>query len=311
MKCEACLPLLEEYIDSELSERDATQVRAHLITCASCANELDTLSAEQEVYLRYDRALEVSPSMWNTVAGVIAQESQLIVSRPPLSLRQRVAGLFVMPSFGVSFAGAMAVLIVAAVMGLAYLNTYRQPPRPQEATGGYKNKPPSIPSTVTDLPAQFAGTVADKPNHNPAKGVQIVAAKSGLAAANKARASNQSDVLFPDAAYADIEDQDAQRHIEQAQNLLRSVRNLQVAEGADDIDVSYEKALSRRLLNENVILRRDAEMSGKFPVKTLLSSLEPFLIDIANLPDRTSADDLRVIKDRVQKTEIVAALHTF
>ena len=52
-------------------------------------------------------------------------------------------------------------------------------------------------------------------------------------------------------------------------------------------------------------------MSGKFPVKTLLSSLEPFLIDIANLPDRTSADDLRVIKERVQKTEIVAALYTF
>jgi hypothetical protein len=75
--------------------------------------------------------------------------------------------------------------------------------------------------------------------------------------------------------------------------------------------VSYEKALSRQLLNENVVLRRDAEMSGQFPVKALLSSLEPFLLDIANLPDKTSPDDLRVIKERVQKTEIVAALHSY
>ena len=129
--------------------------------------------------------------------------------------------------------------------------------------------------------------------------------------ANKPGVSDQSDVLFSDVAYSAVEEQDTQRHIEQAQNLLRSVRNIQVSEDDEEIDVSYEKALSRRLLNENVVLRRDAEMSGKFPVKTLLSSLEPFLIDIANLPDKTSPDDLRVIKERVQKTEIVAALHTF
>ena len=72
--------------------------------------------------------------------------------------------------------------------------------------------------------------------------------------------------------------------------------------------MSYEKAESRRLLNENIVLRRDAEMAGKFPAKSVLGSLEPFLIDIANLPDHASAEDVRVIKERVQKTEIVAAL---
>jgi hypothetical protein len=72
--------------------------------------------------------------------------------------------------------------------------------------------------------------------------------------------------------------------------------------------VSYDKALSRRLLIENVVLRRDAEMKAKFPTKTLLADLEPLLIDIANLPDRAKAEDLRAIKERVKKTEIVAAL---
>ena len=55
-------------------------------------------------------------------------------------------------------------------------------------------------------------------------------------------------------------------------------------------------------------MRRDAEMKAKFPTKTLLADLEPLLIDIANLPDRARPEDVRVIKERVQKTEIVAAL---
>jgi hypothetical protein len=86
------------------------------------------------------------------------------------------------------------------------------------------------------------------------------------------------------------------------------LRTSPVADGDEEIDVTYDKALSRRLLNENVVLRRDAEMKAKFPTKTLLADLEPFLIDIANLPDRARAEDVRVIKERVQKTEIVAAL---
>jgi hypothetical protein len=62
------------------------------------------------------------------------------------------------------------------------------------------------------------------------------------------------------------------------------------------------------LLNENIVLRRDAEMKAKFPTKSLLTDLEPFLIDIANLPDQARPEDVRVIKERVQRTEIVAAL---
>jgi hypothetical protein len=117
-----------------------------------------------------------------------------------------------------------------------------------------------------------------------------------------------SDVLSSDLAGLDVDEQDTARHIEQSENLLRSIRNVVVSDADDEIDVTYDKALSRRLLNENVVLRRDAEMKAKFPTKTLLADLEPFLIDIANLPDRARPEDVRVIKERVQKTEIVAAL---
>jgi hypothetical protein len=124
---------------------------------------------------------------------------------------------------------------------------------------------------------------------------------------NKPIHTDNPGVLSVDLPH-DLDEQDTAKHIEQTENLLRSIRNLPVAENDDDVDVTYDKALARRLLIENVVLRRDAEMKAKFPTKTLLADLEPFLIDIANLPDRAKPEDLRAIKERVQKTEIVAAL---
>jgi len=126
--------------------------------------------------------------------------------------------------------------------------------------------------------------------------------------AAKAINIEQSDVLSSDFGVQDIEDQETAKHIEQTQNLLQSIRNVKLNDNDVEIDVSYDKALSRRLLNENIVLRRDAEMKAKYPTKMLLSDLEPLLIDIANLPDQAKPEDVRVIKDRVQKTEIVAAL---
>jgi hypothetical protein len=124
---------------------------------------------------------------------------------------------------------------------------------------------------------------------------------------NPRRIPDDPGVLFTDAAYTDG---DTASHLDQAQKLLVSFRSLP-ADDDDDVDVSYEKTESRRLLNENVVLRRDAEATGKFPTKSVLGSLEPFLIDIANLPDKAPASDIRQIKDRVQRTEIVAELRSY
>ena len=114
-------------------------------------------------------------------------------------------------------------------------------------------------------------------------------------------------VLSTDVGF-DLDEQDTAKHIEQTENLLRSIRNLPLSDTDEELDVTYDKALSRKLLIENVVLRRDAEMKAKFPTKTLLSDLEPLLIDISNLPDRAKPEEVRAIKERLQKTEIVAAL---
>ena len=98
------------------------------------------------------------------------------------------------------------------------------------------------------------------------------------------------------------------RHFEKAQLMLRSFRNASAAKDTAATDLAYEKQLSQRLLYQNILLRRDAEMKGNLPAEEALGSLEPFLLDIANLPDRPSPDELSDIRERLHRKELIASL---
>lgn len=95
------------------------------------------------------------------------------------------------------------------------------------------------------------------------------------------------------------------RHAEQAQNLLRSFRNASTT-GSDDL--AYERGRSQELLYQNILLRRQAARGGKPEVESTLTQLEPILLDIANLPDKPAGADVRAIKNRMERKNIVAML---
>lgn len=121
-------------------------------------------------------------------------------------------------------------------------------------------------------------------------------------------ASGNSEVALVQPLMNPFVDVEIARHIERAQLLLRSFRNTR---DTGDFDVAYEKQRSRTLLSQNAVLRRGAEAKGNLPVGELLGSVEPFLLDIANLPDNPNSDDVRLIKVRMQKNEIIAALQIY
>jgi hypothetical protein len=293
MKCEVCLELLEEYLDGELPQPDHVEVGEHLIACSDCSASFAALTDEQELFARYDREIEVPPFLWTRIAAHTVAESN------GNSWYKRVAALFATP-----VATAIAVLVLAIVVGIVYMASRRPASKPAVAS---EQNNPTLPRNGTD-PNQDRRPKADTPNHDS----NIVAShpkpKHRVRPAINRAIAEQSDVLSSNLGYVDMDDLDTARHIEQSQNLLRSIRNVPVSDSDEEIDVTYDKALSRRLLNENVVLRRDAEMKAKFPTKTLLTDLEPLLIDIANLPDHARPEDVRAIKERVKKTEIVAAL---
>jgi hypothetical protein len=100
------------------------------------------------------------------------------------------------------------------------------------------------------------------------------------------------------------------RHVEQAQLLLRSFRNARVADAGRraSSDLAYDKRQSKKLLYQNIVLRREAASRGNLPVESLLDSLEPILIDIANLPDKPAPEDVRMINERMRRKNLVAML---
>jgi putative zinc finger protein len=298
MKCEVCLTLLERYVDGELVEADSAAIGAHLITCEGCAEAFDSLLAEQEFYSRYDRELSPSPGLWNAIAAQTVNVVVAVEPRSKFSLREWFA--INVQRWG--FASAVAVVVLAVAVGSAYLRK-SQPTTNLVALSQPEVKFVEAPRVDRIQPRPPVSERLAKP-HKPTvqRAVQQVATKSV--------STDQSDVLFSDVASSAAEEKETQTHLENAQNLLRSVRNIEVGDDGE-VDVSYEKGLSRQLLNENVVLRREAEMSGKFPTKDLLTDLEPFLIDIANLPDKPAREDLRALKNRVLKTEIVAALQGY
>ncbi|MEN3330485.1 MAG: putative zinc-finger [Acidobacteriota bacterium] len=278
MKCEVCSELLEEYLDGELAPHERDEVNAHLISCVECEESFAALTAEQELFAQYDREIEVSPFLWTRIAAH--------TNTPKRSWFGTLFGK-------TSLAGAIAVLLLAFAIGAIYL--FSKPKTP-------------IPTVATTTPTTPSPNPLPKSVQSVAPKRQVIASKRRSRVKPPVIVTDQSDVLSSDVAYLDIDEQDTALHIEQSKILLRSIKNVQISDTDEDIDVTYDKALSRRLLNENVVLRRDAEMKAKFPTKTLLADLEPFLIDIANLPDRARPQDVREIKERVQKTEIVAAL---
>ncbi|HXI24780.1 MAG TPA: zf-HC2 domain-containing protein [Pyrinomonadaceae bacterium] len=318
MKCDDCINLLETYLDGEATERESDQIQTHLATCSMCANQLETLTAESEMFTRYDREMEISPALWNGVAARIALEDRQAESKSKTGLGEWIAGLFAMPAFRFAMP-AMALVLIALLVGLAYWRTRPQAPAHGENIARAGNPKPINPTGSNSgvqqndnpVPAPtFDSTGADE-GHGP----KIIAVNfpPRSRAMNIGRPTDQSDVL-PDTENNNggtMEERDTASHLEQAQNLLLSFRNIKYSDTDEEVDVSYEKSESRRLLSENIMLRREAESSGKFPAKSMLGSLEPFLIDIANLPDKARPADVRQITDRVQRTEIVAELRSY
>jgi hypothetical protein len=98
------------------------------------------------------------------------------------------------------------------------------------------------------------------------------------------------------------------RHLEQSELLLREFRNIRFDKEGMSPDVSHERRRAQKLVYQNMLLRREADAAGNIEVATLLSSLEPILLDISHLSRKPRTEEVRVIRERVERQSLVPLL---
>ncbi len=72
MNCESCAEDLTAYIDGELSETKARDVRTHLDRCGACRDEHRSLELSARFVETHARELQMRPESWNLVRARIA-----------------------------------------------------------------------------------------------------------------------------------------------------------------------------------------------------------------------------------------------
>src|SRR5947209_18519908 len=195
MRCEDCLPLIEEFFDGELDAHTGEQMSAHLATCATCAAALDSLSFEQEIYAHYDRRLEVSPALWASVSAEIARGPQAERTPPTRQkflgrLREAFAVSLAALAVRPALASTLALLVVAVAAGSLWLAHVRSTVAPSVKPDAETAVITPKGNTGSVSPSPIATTTGDdKPAPFDSPGV-VEGGRSGVGRAAAPRSPN-------------------------------------------------------------------------------------------------------------------------
>lgn len=274
---------LSSLIDGELSQAEAREVERHVLSCSECEQvRADFLSLRSQI-AGYESALE--PTVQNRALKKI------------LAPRSRRAGL--QWAFGTPAVAFATLLIAAAIIGLLFYQSKRASQPNTTAQVQQTPAPAPVPSAE---PSRETPNKNEKQTNSPEHSTPI---KRRLV--REPRPGEQFASVPERVRSADTETMTAM-HFENSETLLLVFKNVRLDEPGSAAEVSHERKRAKQLVFQNMMLRREADESGDVQISSLLESLEPILIDIANLPDQPDAEAVRVIRERVERKNIVALL---
>lgn len=349
MKCEDCIAEIEEYLDGDPNLQCIEEAFAHIDACKDCKCSYEYLMREREALAPYLFEIKASPALWAGLQEQIEEEKQSSFVSETAGLNSRIQLLFNRLLFNRILASSFALLLIGVSAGLLIHLFSKETTLNQDfvSTNGkndngtateigdpteFSNSPENFGYSETKLPKStlinpknFAHKSSDTSiNSSVRKQIIKAAVQKSKAVAqlqnpkiNSLNNTNVNDYKQLKAAAGDvpkrhnISEGEVKKQIEQAQILLRSFRNAAYTEGEPLFDLDFDRKQARSLLQNNVSLRRRAEIQDNFEVEEILGNLEPYLLDIANLRDDATANDMRAIKDRIRKQEIVASLQVY
>ena len=339
----ACLneETLQAYFDGELAPDAAAAVITHLTGCAACADYAREL---ESALILIENAFDDELPESVPTASLRARTEEAVVATASSAAPSSSAGLFfrrhllnsltarlqVMDLFPRRLGLAAAIVIVAIVLagGLASrlwrsitsepkkdvvqrgdINTPGRTSPDQPKAQEQRPEPPKPPKLVDrdkrkePKRARRADHVAHRIRPEPTRldPVERVEPAPTISTVRRARTLGNTT----------LRNSETNEHLRQTQLLLRSFRNAPIEEGAAAFDLAYEKRLSRELLSKNRLLRRSAENKEDSQAEELLNHIEPLLLDIANLPDKPSQNEVRSVKELIREQKIIATLQIY
>lgn len=306
---------ISAWMDGELPLDESRAVEKHLLECRHCQEmRADFLNLRSEI-ASYPVPGNSSPVF-------------------PLKPESRTAR--VLPSFRMGWprpvfaALATVALIICGVVGWLYFSARNRESAnnfiaqsPKSESSKKVPAPSPSPSRESNSPAKGTREADEPPPQSPPKFRRREAItalpraerrlpSSSSESGGSAATTTEADLVVAAANGLRVTPADAQTltalHVEQSELLLRSFRNLKTTETATGDNLNHERQRAQKLFYQNVMLRREADSSGDVEVASLLQSLEPILLDIANLPQRAPRQEVRAIKDRVERQNLVALL---
>ena len=304
MNCD-CSEKISSLIDGELSPHEARELERHLLTCNECQEA-------KSDFLNLRTQIADFPVAFKPVAQREALARILGKQKSPARTVWRWA-------FNPAVAALASLLIIGVVIALLVYPRLKSNPGGNPVIAGVNsnrnNQTPKSGSTGGSGQVSTPKQTAPKKSPTPAgpEKNKVVPNKKRPPLAFEPQPDNIAlNTSEPAGDTERVRSADAETmtaiHFQKSELLLRSFRNVRPGKPGAAPELEYEKKLAQKLIYQNMILRREADASGDAQVSSLLESLEPILLDIANLPANARAADVKTIKDRVERKNIVALL---
>ena len=294
-------------IDGELAPAEAREVERHVLDCAECEQlRADFLNLRSQI-ASFETSLQ--PTVQNRALKKILSAAD-----------RRTPARGFQWGFGTQAVAFATFLIVCAIIGLVLYQTSNTVD-PEKQQAAVHNPSPSPESSIQKASPAESPETAKEPE--PAKEAEPTAPSNDGRETTTPKQSKPSKRLparepKPGEQFASIPAPERLRsadaetmtamHFEKAERLLTAFRNVRLNERGASTSVGYERKRAKELVYQNMMLRREADAAGDVQIASLLENLQPILLDIANLPARPDHDSVRVIRERVERKNIVALL---
>src|ERR1041385_1486379 len=118
MRCDECLPMLDQFVEGEFDDETTESLSAHLAACSACASAHETLQREQEIYASYLFDVEPSPALWAGLQLQLEKNKAISISQPQLRLQRWLAMAFETLPLKPQLAAGLVLITIGLAIGL-------------------------------------------------------------------------------------------------------------------------------------------------------------------------------------------------